>query len=128
MCFLTRRMLAFLKNCPKPYIFMRKITRMASNPMFSYGKCKEGARTLFYHRKTNEKPPYDISSNIRYTTPDELWPGPGPLFAISLCKNRVWGHPRDFPYEKTRFWGAFSKMQTGFFRVRKHMRNRHIYI
>ena len=46
------------KNCPKPNIFIGKITRIAPNPMFSYGKCKQGARTLFYHMKTNEKPPY----------------------------------------------------------------------
>ena len=63
ICFLTRKALfAFLKNCPTPYIFIRKIPRIAPNPMFSYGKCKQGARTLFYHRKTNEKPPYDSIS------------------------------------------------------------------
>ena len=69
----THSRFSFVSLSPKPCCFIRKLTAMSQNTLFlirkitviapnlmcSQGKCKQGARTLLFHRKTNEKLPYE---------------------------------------------------------------------
>ena len=58
MCFLTRKALfACWKHAPN-LVFHKENHEDGPKPYFSQGNCKQGARTLFFHREINETLPY----------------------------------------------------------------------